>query len=187
VSTAATLYLMFPAAPKSIESPIDAIVLVGQIQQMARLQTAELDLQTTVQADRGTGWMKTAAGEELVFMAVGHATAGVDLSLLQPSDLVVVNDVVYVSLPPIEIWEVTLDTERSVVVRRELGWVGRADPGLESEVRREALRYLRVQAEDSKIREEASIGARNALTDLLLGLGAERVQFENARGFADRT
>ncbi len=175
-----TTRLLRPPEPRDL---LDPVVLVGQVRDMARLQTASMSLHTTVQGARGDGAIRALAGETLVFQGVGQATAGVDLAALGPEDLWVDGEgTVWVRLPEAEVFGVALDEARSRVLARETGWFGRADRDLETEARRAAVGQLRAQAEVVGLREAAAEGAREVVRDLLLRLGAPEVRFADDGG-----
>ncbi len=172
-----TLYLSQAVAPDS-QAFIDPVVLVGQIQELARLETAAVPLSTTVHGKRGSGWIGAAVGEELVFHGIGEARAGVDLGELGPEDLWVdAQGVVWLQLPEAQIFDVTLDEARSQVLVREQGWFGRASRSFETEARRTALAELEAQAEGLGLREAARDHAEVVVSDLMRTLGAPEVRF----------
>ena len=126
---ALTLYLLHPGLGSSGVNGPDPVVLVGKIRALSRLETASVDLETTVTGGRGDGWLRTVAGESLVFRGVGEARAGVDLSKLEAEDLWVDTfGVVWLRLPEAEVFDVTLDPERSAVLARDRGGVRRQQP-----------------------------------------------------------
>lgn len=164
----------WPAPPE----PAAATVLVGRVQELARLETAVVPLTTTIRGTRGEGWLRVAAGEDLLFLAVGEARAGVDLAELDQDDVWRDGDgVLWVRLPEARLFGVTLDEDRSQVLVREQGWFGRADRDLESEARREALRHLEAQAEELGLPSVARDGAERVVRDLLARAGEPDVRF----------
>lgn len=157
----------------------DSRVLVREVRQLARLETARLTLEQRVVGQRGTdetwGWV----GERLELIARGEAVAGVDLALLGEQDVSVGADGgVTVRLPPAELWDVHLDEEGSRVASRERGWFAWTDPQLEGLARKEAVRSLRAEALALGIEDQARVGAEDAVRALLLAAGAEHVRFE---------
>lgn len=164
----------WPAPPDRPE----AVVLVGRVQELALLETAVVPLTTTVHGGRGEGWMRVAAGEDLLFQAVGEARAGMDLAELGPDDIWRDgNGVLWVRLPEARVLGVTLDEERSQVLVRQQGWFGRADRDLESQARRAALRQLEAQAEVLGLESVAQGQAERVVRDLLASAGETDVRF----------
>ncbi len=178
-SSAATLYFLWtpPSAPSQAEI-LDPVVLVGEIQALARLETASVPVQTTIQGARGEGWIQQVAGESLVFQGVGEVRAGVDLGRIADEDIWTDGQgTVWVQLPEAEIFGVELDLERSRVLSRDRGWFGRANAQFESEARRAAHLQLESQALSLGLQEAAESHAREVVSELLHALGAREVAF----------
>ena len=178
-SAGATLWMMRPAPVVQHDTTLlDPVILVGEVQTLARLETAIVPLQTTVHGARGEGVLRTLAGEELVFQGIGEARAGVDLGQLDADDLWIDGTgAVWVDLPPGEIFGVELDTERSQVLVREQGWFGRPNAQFETQARRVAVRQLTAQAQVMGLVESAREPAQVVVTDLLKAAGVAEVQF----------
>ena len=154
-----------------------ASILVHEVNRLARLETASLVVEQRVRGQRGTDGTWSWLGERMEFVARGEVVAGVDLTKLQPSDLVVDEQGnVQVRLPAAEIWHVDFDEQSSFVALRERGWLGWPDPDFETRIRREAERSLQEQAERRGILELADEQAATVVTDLLLRGGAHGVQ-----------
>lgn len=154
----------------------DATVLVHQVNQLARLETASLVVEQRIRGQRGTDGTWSLLGERMEFVARGEVVAGVDLARLEPADLVVDEQGdVRIRLPPAEIWHVDFDEQGSFVALRERGWLGWPDPDFESRVRREAEQSLEKQARQRGILELADEQAATVVTELLTRGGAHRV------------
>jgi hypothetical protein len=115
------------------------------------------------------------AGEKLLLMVHGEVVAGVDLGRIGSEDVRVTGKTVEIKLPPPEIFSTRLDSERTRVYSRDTGLFSRADPNLETLVRREAERDLRQAAEKDGILQAARQNATGTLVNLLRGLGFENV------------
>jgi hypothetical protein len=111
------------------------------------------------------------AGDRLLLVVHGEAIAGVDLSKLQPSDVVVNRQSISIHLPPAEIFTVRLDNAKTRVYSRDTGLFSSPDPNLEGEVRQEAERQLQAAALQDGILNTADKNARQTLTTMLMGLG----------------
>ncbi|MEZ4316459.1 MAG: DUF4230 domain-containing protein [Myxococcota bacterium] len=164
-------------APETIRP--DPVALVRGVQELARLETASVQIEQHVRGQRGTDGTWSLVGERLDFVARAEVTAGVDLARLTESDLEVdAEGRVVVRLPPSEIWHVTLDEEQSFVALRERGWLGWPDAQLESRVRQEAVKAVREAAEAQGIRDRADAKAQQVVRELLEGAGVPEVRFE---------
>ena len=110
--------LVIPATPVVLP---DRVVIVTEIQDLARLETASYSFEKIIRAERGRqDLLWGALGETLIFVAHGEVVAGVDLSKMQTADLQVVDpETVMVHLPEAEIFHVIPDEERSYVADRD--------------------------------------------------------------------
>ena len=167
--------LVVPATPVILPDPV---LIVQEVRDLARLETASYSMEKIVRAERGQDALWGALGETLIFVAHGEVIAGVDLSKMQPEDIQVVDPVtVMVHVPEAEIFNVILDNERSYVADRDTGILTRADPQLETQVRQAAQQELEVAAEESEILELADENAENYMRGFLNNLGFENVIF----------
>lgn len=168
--------LVIPATPVVLPDPV---VLVTEIQDLARLETASYSFEKIIRAERGEqGLLWGALGESMIFVAHGEAVAGVDLDKMRTADLQVVDpQTVMVHLPEAEIFSVRLDNQKSYVADRDTGLLVRADPQLESEVRRTAEDELWLAAEESDILVRANANAEAYMSSFLRGLGFAEIIF----------
>lgn len=170
--------LASPATPVILPDPV---LIVNEVRDLARLETASITMEKIVRAERGQDVLWGALGETLIFVAHGEVIAGVDLAQMQEADVQVVDPVtVMVHLPPAEIFNVILDNDRSYVADRDTGLFTRADPQLESEVRRAAQRELETAAEESEILDLANENAQNYMRGFLQNLGFENITFTDS-------
>lgn len=168
--------LVIPATPVVLPDPV---VLVTEIQDLARLETASYSFEKIIRAERGEqSLLWGALGESMIFVAHGDAVAGVDLEKMRTSDLQVVDQqTVMVRLPEAEIFSVRLDNQKSYVADRDTGVLVRADPQLESQVRRTAEDELWLAAEESDILVRANANAEAYMSNFLRGLGFTDITF----------
>ncbi|MCA9960789.1 MAG: DUF4230 domain-containing protein [Anaerolineales bacterium] len=169
--------LVIPATPEIL--PSSAFVLRG-IQDEARLITLSANYRETFIAQRNDDILWGALGEKLVFEAYGTVVAGIDLSQLGEGDLLVVApQTVWVKLPQAEIFDdlPILDTELSYVADRDTGLLTRADPELETQVRRTAEQEILAIAQESDLLDRANVNAQQELREILEGLGFVEIIF----------
>ena len=168
--------LVIPATPVVLPDPV---VIVTEIQDLARLETASYTFEKIIRAERGRqDLLWGALGETLIFVAHGDVVAGVDLAKMRPSDLQAVDpETVMVHLPEAEILSVRLDNEKSYVADRDTGLLVGADPQLETQVRRTAEAELRAAAVESDILARAEQNAEMYMENFLRGLGFTSVTF----------
>src|SRR5690606_3480330 len=100
----------------------DPVVIVREVRDLARLETASYSMEKVVRAERGQDVLWGALGETMIFVAHGEVIAGVDLAKMSEDDIQVVDPVtVQVHLPDAEIFNVVLDNNRSYVADRDTG------------------------------------------------------------------
>jgi hypothetical protein len=115
------------------------------------------------------------AGDRVLLVVYGDVTAGVDLGRINASNVSIDGRSVTLVLPPAELFSTRIDNDRTRVYSRETGLFSRVDPGLETEVRKEAERQVRQAALDGGILPAAAANAATTLTSFLKGLGFEQV------------
>lgn len=170
--------LVVPATPVILPSNT---TIVQEIKDLARLETASVEMEKIITAERGdSDVLWGVMSESLIFVANGKVVAGVDLAQMTPADVQVVDPVtVMVHMPPAHIFEdlPVLDNEKSYVADRDTGFLASADAQLETEVRRVAEARLREEAIASGVIETADFNARQYMQGFLESLGFENVIF----------
>jgi hypothetical protein len=152
--------------------------VVQQIQQLQRLETVVYSMEKIVTGTQESKYLpRMLVGDRLLLIVHGEVTAGVDLGGLDPSQLTIDAKTVSIKLPEPSVFSTRLDNQRTRVYSRETGLFTSPDPGLESDVRREAERQMTQAALDGGILKTAATNARATLTSLLQGLGFEAVTF----------
>ena len=152
--------------------------LIGQMVDIANLETASLQLEQRLTGRRGSESSWEWMGEKMTFIARGEVSAGVDLQQLAPGDIVVTPEgIAVVQLPPAAILHVELDQEQSFVSDRQRGWFGWSDKDLETKVRAEAVLALEQAALREGILQRADASAQRTVRGLLLQAGVEEVSF----------
>ena len=151
--------------------------MVQQVQSLSRLETASYVVEKVITAETGQGALGFLFGDRLLLVAYGDVIAGVDLARFGMEDLQVTPDgVLYMHLPPAEIFVATLDNSRTYVYDRDTGLVG-TNADLETAARQEAERLVLEAALEAGILLLADDNARNFLRSLFLGVGFEQVVF----------
>ncbi len=156
---------------------LDQPTVIRQIRELQRLETVSYTVDKIVSGERENPVLPSfLAGDRLLLVVHGEAIAGVDLSKLQPSDVVVDRQSVSIHLPQAEIFTVRLDNAKTRVYSRDTGLFSTPDPNLEGEVRQEAERQIQAAALQDGILKTADSNARQTLTTLLTGLGFGNVE-----------
>jgi len=151
---------------------VDQPTVVRQVRALDRLETVSYAMDKIISGSRENPILPSfLAGDKLLLVVHGEAIAGVDLSKVQPSDVVVSGRSVTIHLPSAEIFTTRLDNSRTRVYSRDTGLFSTPDPNLESEVRQEAERQLQAAALEDGILRTANQNVRQTLTTMLTGFG----------------
>lgn len=149
----------------------DPITVIQQVRSLARLETIQYTVEKVITAQTGQGAFGFLFGDKLIFVAHGVVIAGIDMSRLGPQDLSVQNGVLYVRLPPPEIFIATLDNNKSYVYNRDTGVLTKGDIDLETSARRAAEDEIQKAALEDGILSQAQQNAETYLTRLFKALG----------------
>jgi Protein of unknown function (DUF4230) len=161
-----------------VRMKVDQPTVIRQIRGLDRLETVSYTMEKIIGGERENPVLPNfLAGDRLLLIVHGEVIAGVDLSKLQPSDVVVNGHSVSIHLPAAEIFTVPIDNEKSKVYSRETGLFSTPDPNLETEVRQEGERQLRDAALQDGVLDSSNKNARQILTSLLNGLGFDNVEY----------
>ena len=161
---------------------LTAPAIVHEIQALSQFTTVSYTVEKVVTAENSqTGlWDLLGFDEQLLFVAHGIVHAGIDLSKLTEEDVVVRDGVVYVELPPAEIFIATLDNQKSYVYSHDRGLMNRLtveQSNLETAARQAAERSIEEAAIEDGILDTAEQNARYYLQAFLMTLGFDQVQF----------
>ena len=118
-----------------------------------------------------------AFGDKLLFVAHGIVIAGIDMEKLQPTDMSFDGTVLYVNLPPTEIFIATLDNEKSYVYDRDTGLLTQGQVDLETLARQTAEDEIRKAALEDGILLQAQRNAEAYLIKFFSALGFKTVIF----------
>ena len=152
--------------------------VVRSIQQLQRLETVVYTLDQVITEERQGVVSQPFAGERILLIAHGDVIAGVDLSQLAGSAVVVRGNSVRVKLPDPRIFTTRLDNQKTRVYSRETGLFSTPDPELETRVRQRAESQLTAAAVKDGILAAASANAKQTLTALLSSLGFQQITVE---------
>jgi hypothetical protein len=156
---------------------VDQPTVIRQIQALQRLESVSYSMDKIIVGERENPILpKFLAGDRLLLVVHGEVIAGVDLSKLQPNDVVVNERSVRIHVPRAEIFTTRLDNSKTRVYSRDTGIFSTPDPNLEGEVRQEAERQLQAAALQDGILKTADQNARQTITSLMTGLGFSHVE-----------
>ena len=152
--------------------------VVRQIQQLQRLETVSYTMDKIISGEHSNAYLpKFLAGDRLLLVVHGEVVGGINLTSVQPGDILIQGQKVKVHLPPAEVFSTRIDNARTKVYSRDTGLFSSPDPNLESEVREEAERQLQQDALQDGILKIATDNARGTISGMLKGFGFQEVDF----------
>ncbi len=157
----------------------DPVTYINEIRALARLETIQYSIEKVITAEVGQGTFGFAFGDKLIFVAHGTVIAGIDMEKLQPGDMRLENGVLYVRLPPTEIFIATLDNDKSYVYDRETGMLTKGSVDLETLARQSAEDEIRKAALEDGILTQGDINAEAYLLKFFTALGYKSVIFDD--------
>ncbi|MEJ5240633.1 MAG: DUF4230 domain-containing protein [Anaerolineales bacterium] len=155
----------------------DPVTYINQVQALARLETIQYSVEKVVTAEQNQGALGFLLGDRLLFVAHGIVIAGIDMQKIMPEDLWLENGVLYVRLPPAEVFVATLDNEKSYVYDRETGLLTKGVKDLETLARQRAEQEILKAALEDGILERARENAELYLQRFFMALGYKSVVF----------
>ena len=155
----------------------DPVTYINEVRSLARLETIQYSIEKVITAEISQGTFDFLFGDRLLFVAHGVVIAGIDMEKLGPENLKLENGVLYVTLPPAEIFIATLDNQKSYVYDRDTGFLTQSVQDLETLARQSAEDEIRKAALEDGILNQAQINAENYLYRFFQALGYDNVIF----------
>ena len=150
----------------------DPVTVIKQIQNLARLETAQYSIEKVITAETRQGALAGLFGDRLLFVAHGDVIAGVDLGKVKANDIRVGPDgSVVLIMPAAEIFVATLDNDLSYVYDRDTGIFSNADQNLETQARQVAEAEIEKAALEDGVLSLAQTNAASFMESLLRSLG----------------
>lgn len=149
----------------------DPVTYITEIRALARLETIQYSVEKVITGQMGGGTFEALFGEKILFVGHGIVIAGIDMGKLGPEQMHYDGNVLYVTLPPAEVFIATLDNEKSYVYDRQTGVLTKPDPNLETLVRQSAEQEILKAAMEDGILNQAQINAEAFLIKFFAALG----------------
>jgi hypothetical protein len=157
----------------------DPVTYINEVRALARLETIQYSVEKVITAEQNQGRFDFLFGDRLLFVAHGLVVAGIDMEKIQPGDMRFESSVLYVKLPPAEIFIATLDNDKSYVYTRETGILTKQNIDLETLARQSAEDEIRKAALEDGILTQAQTNAEAYLFRFFTALGYENIIFEH--------
>jgi len=155
----------------------DPVTYISDVRALARLETIQYSVEKVITAEVGQGTFNFLFGDKMIFVAHGVVIAGIDMEKIAPEHLRIENGVLYVTLPPAEIFVATLDNQKSYVYDRETGFLNKGVQDLETMARQSAEDEIRRAALEDGILQQAQTNGENYLYRFFQALGYNNVIF----------
>jgi len=150
--------------------------VIQEIKELQRLETAQFTIEKIIEAKtEGNVFQEVLYGDKILLIAHGKVIAGVDLSTLSDTDVILSEQKVTLKLPPAEIFLTNLDESQTKVYDRTLGLLSKGNKDLETTARQQASETIKKAACDGGILTEATENAKKQLTTLLQRFGYPQV------------
>lgn len=156
----------------------DPVTYINEVRALARLETIQYSVEKVITAEIGQGSFSFLYGDRLLFVAHGVVIAGIDMEKIQPGDMRLENGVLFVRLPPAEIFIATLDNQKSYVYDRNTGLFTKGTVDLETLARQTAEDEIRKAALEDGILLQAQRNAEAYLLRFFNALGYKTVIFQ---------
>jgi hypothetical protein len=154
-------------------------VLVA-VRDLARLESASFHMERVIDLSdkQSKMWGLISTEDAILLVAVAEVTAGIDLSKLTATDVVVdpARRTARINLPAPEVLHAALDNEKTYVHSRKTGTLADRHENLESRARKEAERTLVESAQQAGLLNRASDNARRTVEALVHSLGYDKVE-----------
>lgn len=158
----------------------DPVTIIHGVRGLSRLETIQYTVEKVITAETNQGPFGFLFGDRLIFVAHGIVLAGIDMEKLQPEDLYLKDQVLYVRLPAPEVFLTTLDNNKSYVYHRDTGVLTHGSPNLETNARQAAEFEIEKAALEDGILKMARQNAESYLERFLRSLGYPEVIFVEA-------
>ena len=156
----------------------DPVTIIHDVRSLARLETIQYSVEKIITAETGQEVFGPLFGDRLLFVAHGVVIAGIDMGLLEASNLDLKDGVLTVDLPDAEIFIATLDNEKSYVYDRDTGLFRKGEQNLETLARQAAEEEIYQAALEDGILDQAAINGEAYLLKFFNALGFDTVLFE---------
>ena len=160
---------------------VDPITHINEIRALAHLETIQYNMQQVVEYDDNAGGDSFGFLFSTKYLVVIHGTviAGIDMGKIQPGDMRLAGDVLYVRLPPAEILITALDESKSEIYTPEQGLMADPDPNIILYALQAGKDKILSAALEDGILTQGQANAETYLLKFFTALGYKTVIFEH--------
>jgi hypothetical protein len=172
--------LAFPAPTTTKEIVYRGPSVVTAVKDLARLESARFHMERVIDLKERQSSLfgLIDADDAILLVAAADVTAGVDLAKLREDDVKIdeARKRAVITLPPVEVLDAVLDTERTYVHTRSTDLLANRKEDLETRARKEATKELEKAAIDAGILKRAEANAEATVRSLVKSLGFDEVE-----------
>ncbi|BAQ62291.1 hypothetical protein GM3708_2697 [Geminocystis sp. NIES-3708] len=163
--------------PPQINNPH---LIVKQVQTLSELTTTKFIMDAIIPTSSSRRLGNFVIGEtNLLYVARGEIEAGLDLSKISETNVVMVGDILKITLPSPEILDEKIDVNQSQVYDYDRGFLNLGPdvaPELQTQAQRQTLAKIKETACQQKILDQANEKAIILITKLMQTAGYEKVE-----------
>lgn len=168
------------AEPEVVTTTRSSESVVRAVRDLARLQTTTFHVERVIDMREGQATLfgLVRATDQVLLVASGEVTAGVDLTRMGDTDVLLDAEgrKVTLRLPAPEIFSARLDNDRTYVHTRKTDLLARRSAKLETDARREAESFISEAAVEAGVLDRARKNAGETMRSLLRGLDFDEVE-----------
>jgi hypothetical protein len=157
----------------------DPVTYINEIRAVARLETIQYSVSQVVTAEANQGTLGFLFGNKILVQIHGTVIAGIDMEKIQPGDLRFDGSVLYVRLPPAEVFVTALDESKTEVYNVQEGIFAEVDPNLVIDTLAVGKEKILNSALEDGILTQAQANAEAYLLKFFNALGYKSVIFEH--------
>lgn len=167
-------YFLSPNSPFKTP-PTPAPVLVGQVLKQYKMETAEVTSSKIVEGE--TSSILPFSKDKLTYQVVVTMTAGIDMSTIKDSDVIVSGELVTIKLPAPQVLRVER-TGKVIAQNSEMLSAFSKNPNLQDMMEDEGQKQIvKAVLEQGKLMQDARQYAEDNLRNLFLQAGYKEVKF----------
>jgi hypothetical protein len=155
----------------------DPVTIIHDIQSLARLETIRYTVEKIITAETGQGAFAFLIQDRLLLVAHGWVTAGIDMANIKTADLWLDQGVLNVRLPAAQVFDASLDNDKTYVYERDTGILKSPDPNMETTARQAAQAEILKAALEDSILDQALTNAQVYLRWFFETLGYKQIHF----------
>jgi hypothetical protein len=156
---------------------VNTTIILDGIQQLSSLTVTRYNYSSTVYTERDMpDFLKFLYGDRQVMVAVGSVTAGIDMTRVQPQDVIWDGQVLSLRLPAPTLQDCFLDDGATYIADQQTGLFARRDPNIDQNTRRYVVGQFRDAALAGDILSQAQTQAEQVIRQFVTLVSSDAVR-----------